>query len=69
MTYNSLTQKINSLPEYCLDEIENYIEYVLFKVKKESDLKNKNNLSKYFGSINIKEDGLSIQKALRDEWN
>lgn len=67
MTYASITNKIKLLSEDCLDEIDNYIEYVLFKTKKEH-IPNKN-MSKYFGCISIKEDGLAIQKALRDEWN
>ncbi len=69
MTYASLTEKIKLLPEECLEEIDNYIDYVLFKTKKQNENVSNNNMSKYFGSISLKEDGLTIQKALRDEWN
>ena len=31
-------------------------------------VKNKD-LSKYFGSVNFPQDGLSIQKEIRNEWN
>ena len=69
MTHAFLADKIKLLPEDCLDEIDNYIDYVLFKTKNKNEQNSSNNISKYFGSISINEDGLAIQKALRDEWN
>ena len=69
MTHASLADKIKLLPEDCLDEIDNYIDYVLFKTKNKKEQNSSNNISKYFGSISINKDGLAIQKALRDEWN
>ena len=69
MTYASLTKKIKSLPEECLDEIDNYIDFVLFKAKKNSKTRPNKNMEKYFGAVSVKEDGLAFQKDIRDEWN
>ena len=39
MSHATLEKQIQSLPEDCLDEVANYIEYVLFrqKAKKKAD--------------------------------
>ena len=69
MTYASLMKKIKSLPEECLDEIDNYIDFVLFKTKKNNITQSNKNIEKYFGAVSVKEDGLAFQKDIRDEWN
>lgn len=69
MTYASITKKIKSLPEECLEEIDNYIDFVLFKKKKNSKTRSNKDMEKYFGSVSIKEDGLTFQKDIRNEWN
>ncbi len=66
MTHASLADKIKLLPEDCLDEIDNYIDYVLFKTKNKNEQNSSNNISKYFGSISIKEDGLAILRGMND---
>ena len=69
MTYASLTKKIKSLPEECLDEIDNYIDFVLYKSKKTHKRRSDKDMAKYFGCISCKEDGLAFQKEIRNEWN
>ena len=70
MSYTSLTEKLKILPEDCLKEIDNYVEYVIYKFGIQNKEKTSvNNMSKFFGSINNNKDGLAIQKALRNEWN
>ena len=66
MTYASLAKKIKSLPEDCLDEIDNYIDFVIFKTKKNSKTGSEKNMAKFFGSVPIKEDGLAFQKDIRN---
>ncbi len=66
MTHASLADKIKLLPEDCLDEIDNYIDYVLFKTQNKKEKTSSNNISKYFGSISIKEDGLAILRGMND---
>ncbi len=68
MSYATLEKKIKSLPEDYLEEISNYIEFIIFRHKQTSQPKT-SNLSKFFGSMKIKRDGLKIQKELRDEWD
>ena len=69
MSYDSMVEQIKSVPQECLEEIENYIQFVIYRhtlsVKSNKD----KNLSKYFGTVNFQKDGLSIQKELRNEWN
>lgn len=69
MSYAALERKIKSIPEDCLDDIADYIEYVLFRWKKKSEQKAGANLGKYFGSMAIRQDGLKLQKGMRDEWS
>ena len=69
MSYDSMVEQIKSVPQECLEEIENYIQFVIYRhtlsVKSNKD----KNLSKYFGTVNFQKDGLSIQKEMRNEWN
>ena len=68
MSYDSMVEQIKSVPQEYLEEIENYIQYILYRHSIASTTKNKD-LSKYFGSVNFPKDGLAIQKELRNEWN
>ena len=69
MSYDSMVEQIKSVPQECLEEIENYIQFVLYRYAlTEKNNKNKN-LSKYFGAVDFNKDGLSIQKEMRNEWN
>lgn len=67
MSYETLLEKISELPEDCFDEIFDYINYVLYKHNKSA--KKTAEMSKYFGSVKFSQDGLEIQKKLRNEWD
>ncbi len=69
MSYDSMVEQIKSVPQECLEEIENYIQFVLYRYTLTVKANQEKNLSKYFGSVNFKKDGLSIQKEMRNEWN
>ena len=70
MSYEAVLTQVRSVPEACLDEISNYIDYVVYRYEKQTQTnpKPKGNLSKYFGIMDLG-DGLEIQKEMRDEWN
>lgn len=67
MSYYTMVEKIKTVPQECLADIENYIQFVLYRYNQNSKTENKTNLSKYFDSVNFKKDGLSIQKEMRNE--
>jgi hypothetical protein len=66
MSYETVLKQVQAVPEACLDEISNYIEYVVYRYEKQEA--KKGNLSKYFGLMDLG-DGLEIQKEMRNEWN
>ena len=59
MTYTKLEEKLRALPEECLEEVSQYVEFVLFKYEKEKKNENSKNLP----------DGMDLQRRVRDEWN
>lgn len=69
MSYDSMVEQIKSVPQECLEEIENYIQYILYRHSIVTTTTKNKDLSKYFGSVNFRKDGLSIQKEIRNEWN
>jgi hypothetical protein len=69
MSYDAMVEQIKAVPQECLADIENYIQFVLYRYNQNVKNDNTPNLSKYFGSVNFQKDGLSIQKEMRDEWN
>lgn len=69
MSYDTMVEQIKKVPQECLADIENYIQFILYRYNQNTKSKNTKNLSKYFGSVNFNKDGLSIQKEIRDEWN
>ena len=69
MSYDSMVEQIKSVPQECLEVIENYIQYILYRHSIASATTQNKDLSKYFGSVNFPQDGLSIQKEIRNEWN
>ncbi len=70
MSYEAVLTQVRAVPEACLDEISNYIDYVVYRYEKQERevSKSQGNLSKYFGLMDLG-DGLAIQKEMRDEWN
>ena len=69
LSYDAMVEQIKAVPQECLVDIENYIQFVLYRYNKNLDEKRNRNLSKYFGSISFKNDALVIQKKMRNEWN
>ncbi len=69
MSYETMVEQIKAIPQECLVDIENYIQFVLYRYNQNVKTEKSSNLSKYFGSVNFKKDGLSIQKEMRNEWN
>ena len=60
MSYASLEKKLKLIPEAYLDEVSDYIEFLLFKINAQEENDAKTDLSEFFGSVRIKEDGLDI---------
>lgn len=69
MLYTTLEKQIHSVPEEYLDEVAEFIDYILFKVNKDKNVSVINNTSEYFGCIERKIDGLQIQRSMRDEMD
>ena len=70
MNYDVVLTQVKAVPEACLAEISNYIDYVVYRYEKKEQetISQKGNLSKYFGLMDFG-DGLAVQKEMRDEWN
>ena len=69
MSYDTMVEQIKAVPQECLEEIENYIQFVLYRYTLTSKTEKTKDLSQYFGSVRFKKDGLFIQKEIRNEWN
>ena len=69
MSYAMLEQQLQSLPEEYYDEVSQYVEYLLFRQKREKRKSNTFVNKTFFGSINSLPDGMAIQEAMRDEWS
>lgn len=61
-------KQIKAIPQECLVDIENYIQFVLYRYYQNANKEKTPNLSKHFGSVNFKKDGLAIQAEIRNEW-
>ncbi len=66
MSSVTLKERIQSVPEEYLDEISEYIDYILFKVNRQKE-KNLQNVSRYFGCISKEIDGIKVQRSIRNE--
>ena len=69
MTYDALFEQIRAVPQEYLTDIENYVGYVLYQHKKDSETILQHDLSKHFGSVKMHCDALTVQKELRNEWD
>ncbi len=69
MTYDALFEQIKAVPQEYLTDIENYVGYVLYQHKKDSETILQHDLSKHFGSVKMHCDALTVQKELRNEWD
>ena len=68
MSYASLKQKIRLIPEKYLDEVSDFVEFLLIKTKTANDESPATDFSKFFGALKLDKDGMDIQRSLRDEW-
>ncbi|WP_315328980.1 hypothetical protein [Treponema socranskii] len=69
MAYETLFEQIKAVPQEHLADIENYVKYILYRYKKNTEQIRGHDLSQYFGSVNIRRDGLAMQKEMRHEWD
>lgn len=67
MSYAALEKKIKSVPEDCLDEISDYIEYLLYKRGIKAN-ESEEAISDCFGSLTLSVDPLEFQRSVRDAW-
>ena len=68
MSYVTIKDRIQSVPEEYLDEIDDYIDYVLYKVNRRKT-NAAEDTSRFFGCIAKPVDGLEVQRSLRNEWD
>ena len=69
IVYEILFEQIKTVPQEYLADIENYVEYILYRNKKNIKNASPHDLSRPFGSIKIQHDALAMQKEMRNEWN
>jgi len=69
MSYATLEKQIRDLPEECLDEVSNYIEFLLFRMQMKKGNSSIQDKSEYFGILKDIPDGLDLQRRVRDEWD
>jgi hypothetical protein len=69
MSYDTLERQIRMLPEECLEDVSNYIEFVIYRFQLSKKNEKPHDLSEYFGALKEMPDGLEEQRRLRDEWN
>ena len=69
MSYDAMVEQRKTVPQECLVDIENYIQFVLYRYNLNSRTEKNKNLSKYFGSVKFNKDALVLQQEIRNEWN
>ena len=69
MLSSALEKKIASVPEEHLGEIEEFVEYIIFKYSKNKGVLDVCDNSSFFGSIGKNINGLEVQRELRNEWD
>ena len=69
MSYDAMVEQIKTVPQKCLVDIENYIQFVLYRYNLNCRTEKNKNLSKYFGSVKFNKDALVLQQEIRNEWN
>ena len=60
-----MVEQIKSVPQECLEEIENYIQYILYRYSIVTTTTKNKDLSKYFGSVNFHKDGSCYSKGIK----
>ena len=68
MSYTLLEKQIRALPEKYLEDVSNYIEYLLYREQR-ARTESESQSSHYFGSLTSLPDGLTAQRSMRNEWS
>ena len=68
MSYTTLEKQIRLLPEECLEEVSDYIEFVIFKYQSKKRKERAVDTNSFFGLLKQLPDGLELRRSLRDEW-
>ena len=66
MTYTKLEEKLRALPEECLEEVSQYVEFVLFKYEKEK--KNENACLRNCKYRCVAQFGRALRSGRRGRW-
>lgn len=66
MSYAAVERELRTHPEDCKDELAEYMDILLYRRRKGTG--READLSRFFGSVKTLEDGLSMQRQMRDEW-
>ena len=69
MSYEAMVEQIKTLPQECMVDIENYIQFILYRYNLNCRTEKNKKLSKYFGSVNFNKDSLALQQEMIDEWS
>lgn len=69
MSYATLEKQIRNLPEECLDEVSNYIDFILFRMQMKKETSSTQDKSDFFGILKDIPDGMDLQRRMRDEWD
>ena len=69
MSYTVAAQKLKDLPEECLDEVVEYMDFLQFRRKSRLERTSGGDLSRFFGALKNLDDGMRMQRRMRDEWD
>ena len=69
MQYVAIEAKLKNVPERCLDEVDAFIDYLLFREERDGRLPERVDSRRYFGSVKSFGDGLTTQRQMRSEWD
>jgi hypothetical protein len=69
MQYLAIEAKLRNVPIHCLDELDSFIDYLIFREEQADRQSRQADAFRYFGSVKSFGDGLKTQRQMRDEWN
>ena len=66
-----IEEKIKMLPADCLEDISDYIDFLLYRRSQVFESKDKRSAAAeiYFGKLHSLPDGLTLQREMRNEWD
>ena len=70
--YEALFQCIKTVPTQYLDEIFNYVNFILYRnshPEPQNKATQSSGLEEFYGCMDFDGDPLEIQKRMRNEWN